>query len=235
METQNKITNGVSMGAASVRGRRVTNIQRKRRCFSFGCFAAITLASGAAAALAEPGTAIPVEAQPTLQGSALSRDQPVGTNGSSAKWGIGTSATYPINSIYMVQLSYSVWSMGEVLTGYAYQHWFDKGRSHAHTLILGYRQFIWRGLHAEVELWPAYNPFKSAVDGKTYRGVELWASARVGYRFDLKVHGCEFFILPQPSLGLGIARQNPWPNGPSKGPSGFHPIFEPQLIVGARF
>jgi hypothetical protein len=86
-------------------------------------------------------------------------------------------------------------------------------------------------LHAEVELWPAYNPFKSSVDGKTYSGFELWVSARVGYRFDFEVFGRELFVLPQPSLGLGIARQNRWP----KMPNGHTPIFEPQLIVGARF
>lgn len=199
------------------------NIQT-RKWVAFACFAAITLASSVALALGEASP--PVVEQATRQASG-----PVGTHGSSSKWGLGTSATYPINSIYMVQLSYSVWSMGDVLTGYAYQHWFDQGRSHAHTLILGYRQFIWRGLHAEVELWPAYNPFKSSVDGKTYSGVELWVSARVGYRFDFKVIGRELFILPQPSLGLGLARQNRWP----KMGTGYTPIFEPQLIVGARF
>jgi hypothetical protein len=62
-------------------------------------------------------------------------------------------------------------------------------------------------------------------------GFELWGSARVGYRFDFTVYGRELFVLAQPSIGLGVARQNRWP----KMPSGHHPIFEPQLIVGTRF
>jgi hypothetical protein len=173
----------------------------------------------------------PPEAAKSLE-PAPPRDKPAGTNGSSLKWGFGTSLTYPIGaSIYMVQLSYSAWSMGDVLVGYAFQHWNDQGQAHAQTLLLGYRQFIWRGLHAEVELWPAYNPFESSVDGRTYKGGELWVSARVGYRFDFKVYGRELFVLAQPSIGVGVARQNPWP----KAPTGFNPIFEPQLIVGTRF
>ncbi len=159
-------------------------------------------------------------------------EKPAGTNGSSWKWGFGTSLTYPIGaSIYMVQLSYSAWSMGDVLVGYAFQHWNDQGQANAQTLLLGYRQFIWRGLHTEVELWPAYNPFESSVDGKTYSGFELWVSARIGYRFDFNVYGHELFVLAQPSLGVGVARQNRWP----KMGSGFHPTWEPQLIVGTRF
>ena len=164
--------------------------------------------------------------------SAAYADGGEGTSGSDCRWGIGTSVTYPIASIYMAQLSYSLWSHGDVLAGYAYQHWKnDQGRSHAQTLLLGYRQYIWKGLHAEVELWPAYNPFRSSVDGKTYRGVELWMSVRAGYRFDCDVYGRELFVLAQPSVGFGVARQNRWP----KMERGFNPIFEPQLIVGTRF
>lgn len=35
------------------------------------------------------------------------------------------------------------------------------------------------------------------------KGVELWVSARVGYRFDFNVWGQELFVLPQPSIGAG--------------------------------
>ncbi len=208
----------------------MTNNSQKQKSFAFGCFAAITLASSAAMALDEPSSSVPVVAQPTLQPPALMRDKPVGTNGSSSKWGFGISPTYALgNSIYMFQFSYSAWSMGDVLVGYAFQHWYDQGQANAHTLLLGYRQFIWRGLHAEVEFWPAYHPFESSVDGKTYSGLELWISARIGYRFDLNLLGRDLFIMPQPSVGFGAGRQNPWPG------IKYSPIFEPQLLVGMRF
>ncbi len=153
-----------------------------------------------------------------------------GTNGSSFKWGFGTSLTYPVESIYMVQGSYSLWDMGDVLAGAAFQHWNDKGQSNAYTLLLGYRQFIWKGFHTEFELWPAYNRFVSSVDGKTYKGLELWMSFRIGYRLDIELSGREFFILAQPSIGFGAGSTNPWPEN-----KGHAAVFEPQVIVGMRF
>jgi hypothetical protein len=156
-----------------------------------------------------------------------------GTNESPSLWAFGISITYPLGGqIYMVQLSYSVWEKGDILWGVAYQDWKnDRGHSHAYTLLLGYRQFIWEGIHAEIEFWPAYNPFESSVDGKTYKGFELWTSLRVGYRFDFDIAANPFFILVQPSVGFGVARQNPWPGKEfDEGP-----VFEPQFIAGMRF
>lgn len=164
--------------------------------------------------------------------SAYAQDEQLGTNESNKLWGLGTSITYPMARIYMIQASYSSWQYGDVLCGVAYQNWEnDQGRSHAYTLLLGYRQFVWRGLHAEVELLPAYNPFHSLVDGKTYTGLELWMSLRIGYRFDFELVDKDFFILVQPGMGFGVARQNRWPDMENNN----KPIFEPQLITGIRF
>lgn len=161
------------------------------------------------------------------------QDVPIGTNGSHDKWAVGISVSYPLGAqIYMVQLSYSVYQSGDILFGVAYQDWKnDRGQTNAYTLLLGYRQFFWEGLHAEIELWPAYNPFESSVDGKTYKGFELWTSLRVGYRFDFDIRANSYFVLVQPSIGFGVARQNPWPcKHEDDGPT-----FEPQLIMGMRF
>jgi len=166
-------------------------------------------------------------------GSANAQETHPGTNESDYLWGIGTSITYPLGGqIYMLQASYSVSQMGDVLTGFAYQDWKnDQGHSHAYTLLIGYRQFIWKGFHTEAELWPAYNPFHSSVDGKIYKGLELWLSLRIGYRFDFDLGSQDLFILLQPGVGFGIARQNPWPKLEEDSKA----IFEPQLIVGIRF
>jgi hypothetical protein len=146
-------------------------------------------------------------------------------------WGIGTSITYPLAEIYMMQASYSPWGSGEILGGAAYQNWKnDQGRASAYTVLLGYRQYVWRGLHTEMELWPAYNPFLSSIDGKTYAGFELWMSLRIGYRFDFQLAGNDIFILTQPGLGFGVARENPWPE---KG-KGDGAVFEPQVILGIK-
>ena len=146
-------------------------------------------------------------------------------------WAVGTSITYPLGAqIYMIQASHLAGKRVELLFGLAYQNWTnDQGQSHAYTLLLGFRHYLWKGLHTEIELWPAYNPFKSSIDGRTYSGVELWTSLRLGYTFDLIISNRNFYILAQPSLGFGVARQNPWPDF-VRG----EVIFEPQLIVGMR-
>lgn len=147
-------------------------------------------------------------------------------------WGIGASITYPLAEIYMIQVSYSPWEFGNILCGVAYQNWKnDQGRANAYTFLLGYRQFVWGGFHTEIELWPAYNPFHSSVDGGTYAGFELWMSIRIGYRYDFKLADNDFFILAQPSIGFGVAREHPWPDKQKSDKA----IFEPQLIVGIRF
>lgn len=104
------------------------HVARKRQYLSFGFFVVTTLASGAAAALSPPSNASSavsptapqaparVAALPHRAGGAQTAgDEPAGTNGSSSKWGFGVSVTHPIASIYMAQLSYSAWSMGDVL------------------------------------------------------------------------------------------------------------------------
>jgi len=162
---------------------------------------------------------------------AYAHEDTIAVSRSNKLWAVGTSITYPLGAqIYMVQISYSVFETGDILFGVAFQNWKnDQGQSHAYTLLLGYRHYLWEGLHAEIELWPAYNPFKSSIDGRTYSGVELWTSLRIGYTFDLNLANRNFYILAQPGLGFGVARQNPWPDF-VRG----EVIFEPQLIVGMR-
>lgn len=146
-------------------------------------------------------------------------------------WGVGTSISYPMADIYMIQGSYSPGESSDILCGAAFQNWEnDQGRANAYTLLLGYRRYLWRGFHTEAELWPAYNPFQSAVDGKTYAGLELWMSLRMGYKFDFKAIGNEFYILAQPSIGFGVIRGNPWPDKDKDDKA----VFEPQVIVGIK-
>jgi len=164
-------------------------------------------------------------------GTAWGQGIPDSTKETNKLWGIGTSITYPLAEIYMIQVSYSPWEFGDILFGAAYQNWEnDQGRSHAYTFLLGYRQFVWGGIHTEIELWPAYNPFNSSVDGKTYTGFELWMSFRIGYKFDFKLASNDLFVLAQPSIGFGVVRENPWPDKEKNDKV----IFEPQLIVGIR-
>jgi hypothetical protein len=87
---------------------------------------------------------------------------------------------------------------------------------------------VWKNLHVEAELWPAYNPMYSDVTELRYRGVEMWGEIKIGYKFTLYRN---LFIQPAPGIGYGILRTNK--------PPGFSediisPIFVPQLILGLK-
>ena len=132
---------------------------------------------------------------------------------------------------YAVRCNRSMTDNGDLLLGFAYLNtkWADQGRLHAYTLLTGYRYYLWRGLHAEYELWSAYDPFESSVDGKTYKGVDFWHAVRAGYRFMFDCGSFDPYIIFQVEVGRGLKRFNKWPE--YKNHTSVHPI----LLVGVRF
>ena len=129
-----------------------------------------------------------------------------------------------------------VGELDELLVGPCYQNWKDqgeaRGRAHAYTIILGYRHYFWKGLHAEVELFPAFNVFDSSVDGKTYEGFETWIEYRIGWKIPFKLAGCSFSLTPQPGLGHALFIQKIWP-GLSEATYRQNSLqFVPQVILG---
>ncbi len=154
-------------------------------------------------------------------------------------WGVETSLVFPVKKIYGAKGSYQFWRLGEALAGFALQHWSDEdfhafppGQAEAYTLLLGYRQFLWRGLHVEVLEWPAYNRFHSHVDNKVYSGLELWMEMYAGYKLRFDVGSVDLFVTPQVGMGFGVAKQKKWPEENLKN-AGLS--FVPNLLVGVQF
>lgn len=154
---------------------------------------------------------------------------PAQNTGNSPEWSVATSLTYPIAQIYQVHIGYNPRGNHEYFFGPAYQN-FTSGSitSNAVTLILGYRYYVWKNLHLEAELWPAYNPMYSDVTASYYRGVEIWGEIKIGYKF---IFYRNLFIQPAPGIGFGIFRTNK--------PLMFNediksPILAPQLIIGVK-
>lgn len=161
---------------------------------------------------------------------ALSAD-PAGTAG---RWGVEVSPTFLLAPIYMVQATWSAWRYGDMVVGYGFQHMTSNsrgaGQTHGHSLLLGYRQFIWKGINLELQAWPTYDRFQSYVDGRVYPGVELWCEAYIGYRFDFVARHTTFYILPQPGIGWGMYRSNKWP----RFADAKQYELVPQLLFGVR-
>ena len=152
-----------------------------------------------------------------------------------ASYTIDTSILWPIKpKIYLVSLSIPVIKNGEFIIGPCYQNWdWGDGRTHAYTLILGYRHYIYNKTFLEVEFYPAYNNFHSTIDHKTYSGAELYMEGKIGYRYDFNIDNCNCFLSPSVGFGIGFFNAN-WPTkniDPFKGDF----LFVPQLIWGVHF
>ncbi len=141
----------------------------------------------------------------------------------------------PFLKIYAIQYNYLVTEKSELMLGFAYANIeYDEGRSHAPTLILGYRRFVWKGYHLEYQLWPAYNNYYETTEQKYYAGFELWNEFRTGYQFGVKIGGIPLTITPQLLCGFGII--------PGKKPDSFmetvkeEPVFiYPNVFMGVKF
>jgi hypothetical protein len=104
-------------------------------------------------------------------------------------------------------------------------------------LVAGYRQYVWRGLHAEVLLDAGLAWGTNRIDGQFYRTPTLFLEVNAGYRFGffepggiVAGTGPGFFIAPQFGFltSLGVS---------SIGPRGGKPdwFLQGNLLVGLAF
>ncbi|MCC5931442.1 MAG: DUF3575 domain-containing protein [Cyclobacteriaceae bacterium] len=174
------------------------------------------------------------------QNSGRELTSPSGTEIDGSNWSMETSLTFPLVRIYMLKFSYQHSDRVELGIGPAFQNWRNeeesfRGQSNAFTLVMSYRYYFWRTFNFEIELWPAWNRFESYIDNNTYKGFELWAEYKVGYRLDL---GNRFYLNLQPGIGHALWLQNKWPGVQDDNYWDFvkdSVIFVPQALVAIRF
>jgi len=224
--------------------------------FNRSCIAVVPLATiifltatagfaGTSAGAAEPqaassyGVSTSIEEPAVISGaSKITSEVPEKTDDLS-RWSLETSLTFHIVNIYMLKATYRYSDRVELSIGPGYQNWKNEdqsfiGQAHAYTLILSYRYYFWRKFNVELELWPAWNNFKSFIDNNTYRGLELWVEYKLGYRVDL---GRRFNINIQPGIGHPVWLQNKWPGVEYDNQLKFMLdglIFVPQVLLGFR-
>jgi hypothetical protein len=159
----------------------------------------------------------------------------LGQENADYKHTIEISPLSPFLKIYAIQYNYLVTDKSELMLGFAYANIeYDEDRSHAPTIILGYRRFLWNGFHLEYQLWPAYNDYFETTEKKYYSGFELWNEFRTGYQFNFSLGNIPFTATPQLLCGFGL-----WPGNK---PDSFieimkkEPVFVyPNLFVGIKF
>lgn len=102
-------------------------------------------------------------------------------------------------------------------------------------LIVGYRQYLWNGLHLEAKLNTGYAwGTKNLIDGKDYETYTLFYETNIGYKLNfLKKTGYNLYLTPQFGV-LGNARNK---DAINIGPRGGKPdtFLQGNLIVGINF
>jgi hypothetical protein len=98
-------------------------------------------------------------------------------------------------------------------------------------LILGYRQYFWKGLHAEVRSNMGYAwGTKNLIDGKDYNNPTWFWEANAGYKFDFaKKQNTNLYAIAQ----FGILSSISSNIGPRGGKSDTFP--QGNLVVGINF
>jgi hypothetical protein len=125
------------------------------------------------------------------------------------KVSIEVSPISPFLRIYAVQIGYAISTNTELIAGPAYMNiQYDFGETNAPALILGARQYLWRTLHVEYQIWPVYDWFWESQEQRTYESFDLWNEARAGYRIDFALRGHPVYVNPQVAFGFGLYASN---------------------------
>lgn len=74
--------------------------------------------------------------------------------------------------------------------------------------IVGYRRYLWKGLHLEDLLLPGLASYNDTSVHKKNLSFEVWNEVHMGYRFELKLSEISLFITPQVLLGFNLYRGN---------------------------
>lgn len=85
-----------------------------------------------------------------------------------------------------------------------------EGRFADYSLASGYRQYFWKGLHAEFSQTTGLGVLENHVTtGKTYRSFDWLITGYVGYKFEFNRR--KLYLLPQFGVAKVIYKSNPWP------------------------
>jgi hypothetical protein len=78
-------------------------------------------------------------------------------------------------------------------------------------VIVGYRQRLWRGLHAEASFPVGWARQDSAIDQVLRHALVVNADLLVGYRFDVTVGSATAYLNVQGGVGIIAYVSDPWP------------------------
>jgi hypothetical protein len=74
--------------------------------------------------------------------------------------------------------------------------------------MIGYRRYLWKGLHVEDLLLPGLARYYNTKLLLKDISFEIWNEIHFGYRFELRLSGISLFITPQALFGFNLYRGN---------------------------
>lgn len=166
----------------------------------------------------------------------------------SRRWGAEINVLWPIfpGNIYRANVTYEAWRdndlAGDLFLGFIarpFEFRKEEGDFSNYALVLGYRQFVWKGLHLELmnAFGPGFNR-NNAITGQDYTSWDYEIGALVGYRLELfsekTAQDLKFspYISTQHGVQYVAAKSNPHP---IIGSTGETPIYVGTLNIGIRF
>lgn len=166
------------------------------------------------------------------------------------RWGLETEVVQPLVptvNIVRLRATFSAWGdatalRGDLMLGVYLRPGIEHDiveRISEYQLSVGYRQYFWRGFHAEVGLDAGLAWGTNRFDGQFYRTPTLFLNTNLGYRFgffepggffDDQRSSLGFFVAPQVGVltSLGVANI-----GPRNGKPDVFP--QANLIIGLSF
>ncbi|MFY7999691.1 MAG: hypothetical protein ACOVSW_13920 [Candidatus Kapaibacteriota bacterium] len=137
-----------------------------------------------------------------------------------SKYGIETDILWPLlvqttRTHFTVKLWQEGHLRGDVYVGINIDFPREReteGRFADYSLASGYRQYFWKGLHAEFSQTTGLGVLQNHVTtGKTYNSFDWLITGYVGYKFEFEFAHKNFYILPQFGVAGVIYKSNPWP------------------------
>ena len=135
------------------------------------------------------------------------------------KWGLETNVLWPIfpGNLIRVQATRTLWQKqhlkGDVLVGFNVNFPQDRateGRFSDYSLVTGYRQYLYRGLHVEVNQQIGYGSLQNHVTtDKEYRSLDWGVQLLGGYKYDIP--NTRWYTAVQLGVGGTVYQSNPWP------------------------
>jgi hypothetical protein len=164
------------------------------------------------------------------------------------RWGAEVNVLWPIfpGNIYKGQVTYEAWRKkelaGDIYVGVHIRPWEyreDEGDFSNYALTFGYRQFFWKGLHAELyqAFGPGYNR-NNVVTEQDYTSWDYEVGLLLGYRWEFLSQQKQVrnkfspYLSTQQGFYYLAAQSNPHP---IKNSSGEKPVFVATLNFGVRF